>query len=82
MSGKKEASGSPLQAQTKRPSLEYKVADKDSNTKLFSNSYSKILNSVKIVKLSKIQVKQNEWICSGSIVCEAKQEDVEFSASV
>ncbi|XP_050522458.1 recQ-mediated genome instability protein 1-like isoform X2 [Daktulosphaira vitifoliae] len=85
VTGKREASGSPLQAQTKRPSLEYKVADKDlniSNTELFVNSNNKIFNSVKVVKLSKIQVKQSEWICSGTIICDSKQEDVEFSPLV
>lgn len=86
-SGKRVAS-SPIQAQTKRPSTDLHVSEEDWDlTDMdididFSNPLVKILNSALVVKNSKIQVKKNEWICSGIVKSETQSEEVEFSSKV
>lgn len=84
MPGKREAS-SPVNTEPKRPSIEFHETfddwdDVDMDT--FSNSKVKVLNSTSVIKNSKIQVKQNEWICSGIVLNETKREEVEFSSKV
>ncbi|XP_025205637.1 recQ-mediated genome instability protein 1-like isoform X3 [Melanaphis sacchari] len=85
ISGKRIAS-SPIYTETKRPSIELHTpeddwGDIDMDIDV-SNPLIKILNSASIVKNSKIQVKQNEWICSGIVMDESKHEEVEFSSDV
>jgi len=85
ISGKRNAS-SPVYTETKRPSIELHIpeddwGDIDMDIDV-SNPLIKVLNSVSIVKNSKIQVKQNEWICSGIMMDESKHEEVEFSSEV
>lgn len=84
-SGKRIAS-SPVHTETKRPSVEFDISqeiwddiDMDVN---FSNPLIKVLKSASIVKCSKIQVKQNRWICSGIIVMDKTEYEVEFSSEV
>lgn len=84
-SGKRNAS-SPVYTETKRPSIELHTleddwGDIDMDIDV-SNPLIKVLNSASIVKNSKIQVKQNEWICSGIVMDESKHEEVEFSSNV
>lgn len=82
--GKRVAS-SPVHVKPKRPSIESHIhgeiwddIDMDIN---ISNQLIKVLKSASVVKNSKIQVKQNKWICSGIVVDESKYE-VEFSSEV
>lgn len=86
-SGKRIAS-SPVYTETKRPSIELHTPvddwgdmDMDMDIDVLNPSI-KVLNSASIVKNSKIQVKQNEWICSGIVMDESKHEEVEFSSEV
>uniref|UniRef100_A0A2S2P477 RecQ-mediated genome instability protein 1 n=1 Tax=Schizaphis graminum TaxID=13262 RepID=A0A2S2P477_SCHGA len=85
VSGKRIAT-SPVYTETKRPSIELHTLDDDWDDIDMdidvSNPLIKILNSASIVKNSKIQVKQNEWICSGIVMDESKHEEVEFSSEV
>jgi len=85
ISGKRNAS-SPVYTETKRPSIELHRSEDDwSDIDMdidVSNPLIKVLNSASIVKNSKIQVKQNEWICSGIMMDESKHEEVEFSSEV
>lgn len=83
-SGKRLAS-SPVHAQPKRSSIEPHIPeeiwdnmDMDVDD---SNPLIKVLKFASVVKNSKIQVKQNKWICSGIVVDESKYE-VEFSSDV
>lgn len=85
ISGKRIAS-SPVYTETKRPSIELHTpednwGDIDIDIDV-SNPLIKVINSASIVKNSKIQVKQNEWICSGIMMDESKHEEVEFSPDV
>ncbi|XP_025416538.1 uncharacterized protein LOC112687804 isoform X2 [Sipha flava] len=86
-SGKRVAS-SPIQAKTKRPSIEIHIPEEDWDLSTMnvdidiSDPLVKVFKSASIVKNSKIQVKQNEWICSGIIKEETKTEEVEFSSKV
>lgn len=84
-SGKRVAS-SPVHAETKRPSVEIHMPkddwddiDMDFNV---SNPLIKVFKSASVIKYSKIQVKQNEWICSGSVIDETTKHEVEFSSEV
>lgn len=84
-SGKRVAS-SPVHAETKRPSVEIHLPeddwddiDMDVNV---SNPLIKIFKSASIIKYSKIQVKQNEWICSGTVIDQTTKYEVEFSSEV
>lgn len=84
-SGKRIAS-SPVYTETKRASIELHTPvddwdDMDMDIDVL-NPLIKVLNSASIVKNSKIQVKQNEWICSGIVMDESKHEEVEFSSEV
>lgn len=86
-SGKRIAS-SPIQAKTKRPSTDNHISNEDWDLTDMdldidvSNPLVKVLKSASVVKNSKIQVKQNEWICSGIVKEETKTEEVEFSSKV
>lgn len=84
-SGKRVAS-SPLHAETKRPSVEIHMLEDDwDNIDMdvnVSNPLTKIFKSASIIKYSKIQVKQSEWICSGSVMDETTKHEVEFSSEV
>lgn len=82
--GKREAS-SPVHVEPKRRSIEPQLPteiwdDIDMDIDI-SNPLIKVLKSSSVVKNSKIQVKQNKWICSGIVVDESKYE-VEFSSKV
>jgi len=81
ISGKRNAS-SPVYTETKRPSIELHRPEDVWGDIDVSNPLIKVLNSASIVKNSKIQVKQNEWICSGIMMDESKHEEVEFSSEV
>lgn len=87
ISGKRVAS-SPVQAKTKRPSTEIHISEEDWDlTDLnvdidISDPLVKVFKSASVVKNSKIQVKQNKWICSGIVKEETKTEEVEFSSKV
>lgn len=85
ISGKRIAS-SPVYTETKKPSIEEHRPDDDWGDIDMdidvSNPLIKVINSASIVKNSKIQVKQNEWICSGIVMDESKHEEVEFSSEV
>lgn len=83
-SGKRVAS-SPVHAETKKPLVEFHISedvwdDIDMDIDI-SNPLIKVLKSASVVKNSKIQVKQNKWICSGIVMSETKHE-VEFSSEV
>ncbi|XP_050440856.1 recQ-mediated genome instability protein 1-like [Adelges cooleyi] len=82
ISAKREASSSPVHAQPKRSSLEFQVTDVEMDTIDFEFPEYKTVNEAKTVQLSKIQVKQNKWICSGKISYGTIHEDVEFSTPV
>jgi len=82
--GKRVAS-SPVHTETKRPSVDSHISedvwddiDMDVN---ISSPLVKVLKSASVVKKSKIQVKQNKWVCSGVVMDETKHE-VEFSSEV
>jgi len=84
-SGKRIAT-SPVYTETKRPSVELHTpednwGDIDMDIDV-SGPLIKVINSASIVKNSKIQVKQNEWICSGIVMDESRHEEVEFSSEV
>jgi len=85
ISGKRIAS-SPVYTETKKPSIELHRPDDDWGDIDMdidvSNPLIKVIHSASIVKNSKIQVKQNEWICSGIVMDESKHEEVEFSSEV
>lgn len=84
--GKRVAS-SPVHAEFKRPSVKFHnpediwddiVMDVD-----ISNPLIKVLKSASVVKYSKIQVKQTEWICSGTVLDDDMSEkEVELSSEV
>jgi len=85
MSGKRIAS-SPIHDETKRSLVEiynpediWNDIDMDVNV---STPLVKILSSTTIIKNSKIQVKQNKWICSGIVIDQTKEIEVEFSSEV
>lgn len=83
--GKRVAS-SPVHSETKRPSIEVHMPeddwdDIDMNVNI-SNPLIKVIKSASVIKYSKIQVKQNEWICSGSVMDETTKHEVEFSSDV
>lgn len=84
-SGKRVAS-SPVRTETKKSSVEFHNPEDiwDDIDMDFDDSSSliKVLKSTSVVKNSKIQVKQNEWICSGIIMDETNQKEVEFSSEV
>lgn len=82
--GKRVAS-SPIHVEPKRRSIEPHLPrdiwdDIDMDIDI-SNPLIKVLKSASVVKYSKIQVKQNKWICSGTVMDESKYE-VEFSSEV
>lgn len=83
--GKRIAS-SPLHTDKKRPSVEpYRPEDiwDDINMDVDdSNPLIKVLKCTPVYKNSKIQVKQNEWVCSGTVIDENKHVEVEFSSKV
>ncbi|XP_022165868.1 recQ-mediated genome instability protein 1-like isoform X2 [Myzus persicae] len=82
----KRIASSPVYTETKRPSIELPKPDDDWGDIDMdidvSNPLIKVLNSASIIKNSKIQVKQNEWICSGIVMDESKHEEAEFSSEV
>lgn len=82
-SGKRIAS-SPLHMDTKRPSIElYKSEDIwDVINMERSNPLIKILKCTSVYKNSKIQIKQNEWVCSGTVIDKNTLVEVEFSSEV
>lgn len=84
-SGKRIAS-SPLQTDKKRPSVEPYIPEDiwdDINMDIEdSNPLIKVLKCTPVYKNSKIQVKQNEWVCSGTVIDENKHVEVEFSSKV
>lgn len=83
-SSKREAS-SPVHAQTKRPSTELHGSLSNSNNvdmDKVTNPLVKTIQAATFIKNSKIQIKQNEWICSGMLLNGTKQEEVEFSSEV
>lgn len=84
-SGKRVAS-SPVNTETKKLSVKFNEPedvwdDFDMDVDILDTS-TKILNCASVFKNSKIQVKQDEWICSGIVMEETKQEEVEFSSEV
>lgn len=84
-SGKRVAS-SPVNTETKKLSVEFHDPediwdDFDMDVDVLNTS-TKVLNCASVFKNSKIQVKQDEWICSGIVMEGTKQEEVEFSSEV
>ncbi|VVC40030.1 Hypothetical protein CINCED_3A012740 [Cinara cedri] len=83
--GKRVAS-SPLHTDTKRPSVEQYRPEEiwdDINMDIdVSNPLIKILKCTSVYKNSKIQVKQNEWVCAGILLDANKHLEVEFSSKV
>lgn len=78
---------SPVHTETKRSSVEQYITEIpediwESMDVDVTNPSVKVLKSASVVKNSKIQVKQNEWICSGIVVDETGQKEVEFSSEV
>lgn len=84
-SGKRVAS-SPVHTETKRPSVEIHMPeddwdDIDMDVNIL-NPLIKVFESASVIKNSKIQVKQNEWICSGIVLDVTTKHEVEFSSEV
>lgn len=83
-SGKRLAS-SPVYTETKKPLFEHYIPENiwdDIMDVDIIDSSVKVLKSASVVKNSKIQVKQNKWICSGIVTDEIGHKEVEFSSDV
>lgn len=86
----KRIATSPLHTETKRPSVEFQESDVDWDDMdvdmdidvNISNPLVKVFSSASVIKNSKIQVKQNEWICSGIVMDGTTKHEVEFSSEV
>lgn len=83
--GKRIAS-SPLDEKFKRPPVELHNSQNIWNDIFMDidipNPLIKVLKSTSVVKNSKIQVKQDEWICSGILMDNMNKIEVEFSSEV
>lgn len=84
--GKRLAS-SPVHKETKKPPIKHYISEvpediwENMDVDVL-NPLVKVLKFASVVKNSKIQVKQNKWICSGIVTDETGQKEVEFSSEV
>lgn len=83
--GKRIAS-SPLDEQFKKSPVELNNSENIWNDIFMDtdipNPLIKVLKSTSVMKNSKIQVKQDEWICSGILIDNMNKIEVEFSSEV